>query len=43
MTRHRENREIWRWGIAIPICIGVLVWIYVLWPVVEYVVGWWPW
>ena len=35
MTRHRENREIWRWGIAIAAGAIVLSWIFWIEPMVK--------
>lgn len=37
MTRHRENREIWRWGIALAAgaVAVVLSWIYWIEPMVK--------
>lgn len=40
MTRHRENREIWRWGIALAVGAVVLAWIYWIEPMVK-AWGWW--
>lgn len=36
----RENREISRWFIAVPVSIGILVWLYALEPVLK-AWGWW--